>query len=165
MKLSKKVMKKAQDENERLHQEALDACIPIAQEIFKIIVDSGIKMGDGDFMKTRPKEYVEASKRIMQMMVERNVNWVDRNFIFQLVLQPISHFQSIILQDLQRTFEYQICNLFGVSSFDELKMQDVNEGLLRLAKPLTPEEKEFVAKQRAATEALSEGKAEAEKES
>lgn len=163
MKLSKKVMKKAQDENDRLHQEALDACIPVAQEIFKIAFESGMKMGDGDFMKTRPKEYVEASKKIMQMMVEKNIRWVDRAFIFQLALQPISHLQSIIMQDLQRTFEYQICNLFGTSSFDELKMQDVNEGLLRLAKPLTPEEKRHVEEQRAANEALGTGGTKAEK--
>lgn len=131
-KMSKKVLQKQLDENEALHQEMLDKCIPIAQEVFKMIYESGMKMGDGDFVKTRPPEYIEASKRIIDMMVEKNISWIDREFIFQLALQPLSHIKSIVMQDLQRTFEHQICSVFGVTSFDELTMKQIQDGLLRI---------------------------------
>lgn len=137
-KISKKVMKKEQDENERLHQEMLDKCIPIAQEVFKIAFESGAKMGDMDFVKSRPPEYTEASLKIMDMMVKNDIRWIDRSFIFMLANQPIKHMETIVMQDLQRTFEHQISRLFGVSTFDELTMQQIQEGLVRFAKDAKP---------------------------
>lgn len=135
-----KVVKKKEKSDKQLQKELYAKCIPIAQEIFKIAFESGCQMGDGNFAVTRPKEYVEASKRIMQMMVDADLEWMHRQFVFQLALQPITHLQNVVMTDLSRTFEYQISRVFGVSSFNELTMSQIEEGLVRISKPLTPEE-------------------------
>lgn len=139
-KLSKKVMQKQQDENERLHQEMMDRCLPIAQEVIRIASEHGIKVVDGDpnLQKEHRPEYREASLKVIEMMTKNNVHWIEREFIFMLASQPVQQIKQIVMQDLQRTFEHQICRLFGVSTFDELTMQQIEEGLVRFAKDAQP---------------------------
>jgi len=123
-KINKKQQQKQEKERDRLHEETLARCIPIAKAINKIIVDRGLGMGD--ISNTRPAEYLEAAKEIQELLLKENIYWGEKEFIFQLARQPLDMLNNFVVTDLQKTFESKVSEFFGVDTYSEMKMQDID---------------------------------------
>jgi hypothetical protein len=69
-------------------EEGLKRCISIAQEIIKIIARHEIKLGQLT-NEEKDKYYDPIAKEILDLMVEKNLLYLEKDFVFQLVLQAI----------------------------------------------------------------------------
>lgn len=116
-----------QKEQENEHKEAMAKCIPIAREVLKIIHEEQLEMGDISEATMRPEGYINASTRIRQFMIDSNLPWIDRHFVFQLALQPVDKLKDIILSDLGKSYEDGMTSLLGVESFSTMTMGDMQK--------------------------------------
>ena len=114
---TQKNVKKVEDKE---HEEVLARCIPVAQEILKVIVDKNLGMGD--ITGTRPPEYLEAALAVQRILLEHDVRWGEKEFVFMLARQPLEMLSKIVMDDFQKTFEAGTCKLYGVESFNDLTM-------------------------------------------
>ena len=142
------VQKGLEKNNDNLHQEMMDRCIPVAKAILKIIVDTDLAIGekliprDGEgnavplSRENRPEEYQAAARKVQELMLEKNLKWMERNMVFMLVKQPMDMLQNIVLTDLETTYQAALCNMFGVEILSDLDFQKINEFCkTNLAKP------------------------------
>lgn len=113
------------------HEEAMAKCIPVAREVLKIIHEEQLDMGDISDQATRPEKYVTASTRIRQLMIDSNLPWIDRHFVFQLALQPVDKLKDIVLSDLARSYEDGMTSLLGVGSFTTMTMGDMQKAFMK----------------------------------
>lgn len=120
-----KVRKNQEKENDKLHQERLERCIPVAREISSIIEKAQLPLGDD---VQHAKEYEKASIAVLELLLERNVRWVDREFIFQLALQPVTFVKDIVTTSLQNSWTHTVAGLFGKKT-SELTMSEVDNAL------------------------------------
>lgn len=139
MEMSKKVMKKMDEANEKARAEYLERCLPIAQAIQKMIVEDELEMGnlpgrqagpngqpmpvkDGD----RPEKYVEAAKKIIKLFVDNNLLYLERELVFQLLKQPYDMLQDIVLTDTTRILNETMNSMMGISHYGELTFQMID---------------------------------------
>ena len=121
---TQKSVKKTED---KAHEEVLTRCIPVAQEILKVITDKNLGMGD--ITGTRPPEYLEAALAVQRILLEHDVKWGEKEFVFMLARQPLEMLHKIAMDDFQKTFETGTSRLYGVESFNELTMKVIDEKL------------------------------------
>uniref|UniRef100_A0A6H1ZIE8 Uncharacterized protein n=1 Tax=viral metagenome TaxID=1070528 RepID=A0A6H1ZIE8_9ZZZZ len=121
----KKITDKQQKEKDNLHKEVLKRCVPIAKRINAIILEQDLGMGD--ITGTRPQNYLLAAKHIQELLLEENVYWGEKEFVFQLARQPLDMLEKIVNGDLQKTFENKLCEIIGVGSFQEMRMKNLND--------------------------------------
>lgn len=112
------------------HQKALAKCIPIAREVLRIIHEDQLEIGDISADSVRPEKYVEASTKIRQLMIELDLTWIDRHFVFQLALQPVDKLKDIVLSDLAKSYEAGMTVLLGVESFTTMTMGDMQKAFV-----------------------------------
>jgi hypothetical protein len=127
-----------QDENARLYKEAMDRCVPVAKAVLKIIGEDGLQIGDVVIPRdqngqplplaesNRPAEYVDAATRIQQLMLDANLKWSERHFIWMLVKQPMDMLQNIVLTDLDSTYQHALCKCFGVELLNDIDFKVVD---------------------------------------
>lgn len=110
-----------------LSKQVLAELIPVAQEVLAVIAEANLPMGDIiQNQNERPEEYVKVSRAVQEILIRHNIRWVDRHFVFQLVLQPFDLVKTIVLTDLERTFERKMSSIFGVDSFSEVDLQQLD---------------------------------------
>lgn len=112
------------------HKLAMAKCIPIAREIVRIAHEAELEMGDISAQNVRPESYVKASAKIRQMMIDTNLPWIDRHFVFQLALQPIDKIKDIVLSDLAKSYEDGMTALLGVESFSTMTMGEMQKAFM-----------------------------------
>ena len=122
-----KVRKGQEKESDRLHKARLERCVPVAKEVSAILEKLQLPMGD-DVQES--KEYNDAAVQILQLFLDRDVNWVDREFIFQLALQPLSFVKDLVTNSLQNSWTHTLTGLFGKEMRD-LTMNDVNNAMMK----------------------------------
>lgn len=120
-----KIQKAAEKEGEKLHQARLTRCIPIAREIQDLVAHRTLPLGD-DVQTSQ--EYNDCAIEVLQLLLDRNVHWTDREFIFQLALQPLSFVKEIVTNSLTNSWTSTLTGLFG-KSINELTMEDVDKAL------------------------------------
>lgn len=138
---------------ERMHDEMMERCVPVAKKILKIIVDLDLSVGDKMIQRdqngnvipmkegARPEGYVEAAKQIQELFLETNLKWMERHMIFMLVKQPMDMLQNIVLQDLETTYQESLCRMFGIRLLSDLDFKKINDFCaVQLTKPAVPEE-------------------------
>lgn len=120
-------MEETTTDGAELGKQVLAELVPVAQEVMKVIADASLPMGDIiQNQNERPEEYVRISRAVQEILLRHNIRWVDRHFVFQLVLQPFDLIKTIVLTDLERTFERKMSSIFGVGSFSEVDLQQLD---------------------------------------
>lgn len=122
-----KLRKEAEKEDDKLHKARLERCVPVAREISALLETLQLPIGDD---VQNEKAYSDASLKVLQILLDRNVRWVDRDFVFQLALQPATFVKDIVTNSLQNSWSHTLTGLFGKKTSD-LTMEDVNKALMK----------------------------------
>lgn len=119
----KEVRKGTEKKLEDLHITREKRCVPIAHAILEVIAESKLKLG-----KLDPKDYKgydESALRIITLMLEKNINYSDKNFIFQLVMQAVEQTQDTVIRNLEKSFDFALDKKFG-KPYSDVKMSDID---------------------------------------
>ena len=114
-----KIFKKQEKD---LNRERIAECVPIAKEILRVIVESNLKMGEVD---KGTDEYNEAAKKILQFMLDKNIKYVNNEFVFQLALQPLDMVRDLVTVSLKHSFDAALDKALG-NSYQDVTMEDLN---------------------------------------
>ena len=131
LKEAEKTQVEIEKEQKRVWKEALEQCIPIAQEILKVILEENIpfeNLNDGK----RPEEAQKANKRIQELMLEKDIEFQRRHLPFQLAMVPLEYLKSIVLADLEMTYEQYLTKLIGVETYADMKFSDLDKAIKKL---------------------------------
>lgn len=96
----------------------------IASRVLKIVVDNQLPMGR--LTEADEKEYQEAALAVIEFMFKNNVKYVDKDFVFQLALQPIDKIKEIVLNSLARSFD-MVINKSLSKEFREVTLGDMDK--------------------------------------
>jgi len=124
--MAKNIEKEIKKEADRLHEERLERCIPVAKEVINIIANSTLKMGD---LHAHDNDaYNAVSKDIIALFLKENVHFQDKDFIFQLAMQPFQVVRDISVNSLGRSLDMVINKVFG-KEWQEVTMQELDSKL------------------------------------
>jgi hypothetical protein len=131
------LVKKNQKDFEAEYQKRLDRCLPVAEEIMKMVVESKLPMGTLGDKKGEMKEdvretYESFSAKVLAYMLNSNMHYMDKDFVFQLIFQPFEQVKNIVVNAVNRSFERSEEILFKKDILD-IDFQDIHEILLRNA--------------------------------
>lgn len=118
--------KKIRKETDKLHQERLDEIVPVAREVIKLIAEANLEIGDTN-AHDNDKLYAVAHK-ILATLLKKNIKYSDRQFVFQLVLQPFDRVREVVSQSLDKSFDKALNRSFG-KDFLELRLEDIDKML------------------------------------
>ena len=115
--------KNVKKESDKLNKQRLSEVVPVAREVIKLVADSGLAIGD--IHAHDNEKYNSIAKQIIEIMLNKNIKYVDRAFLFQLVLQPFDQIREIVTVSLERSFNRALDKSFG-KEFGELRLSDVD---------------------------------------
>ena len=107
-----------------LTKERSKELIPVARGIVKLIVDADLNIGDQH--KDDATRYDNVTKQILELMLEKNVKYVDKDFLFQLVLQPFDIIKESVQLSLRKSFDRAIDKSLG-KEFREVRLDDLDK--------------------------------------
>jgi hypothetical protein len=122
MSMQKKIEKKQKKEQDAV----VKRYEPIAQSIFKLIAEANIPTTAPQSLN-RPKEAVEVTKKILELLLAENVEVGAMKFIFQLALGPLDYIQTCVLSDYGRNEKQIICNALGIKEWDDRTLGDLEK--------------------------------------
>lgn len=128
MSLGRKLKKMIQGGNgagkpDELQKERIRKLTPVAKKIIELIAEAELPIGDVQSLSN--ELYSEVSKKILEVMLESNVKYVDRDFLFQLVLQPFDGVRELVGTSLRSSFD-EIIDRALHKEFRELTMKDMD---------------------------------------
>lgn len=135
-----KIRKETEKNLEEAHKLRLERCVPVAREIIKLFASKADTVAMGE-VEQNHVDFQDLAVEIMKLMLEKDVRWVDREFVFQLALQPMTFSQNIATTSLNNSWNTALTGLFGKKSseltFKELdillKKGDAIEGEVKTA--------------------------------
>ena len=104
--------------------ERINRLRPLVQQILSLIADSKLPIGNNT-----PEEedvYFPFSEKVLALLLTPDMKYVDKDTLFQLVLQPIEKVKTIVLNSLNKSMNTAMDLKFG-KSFTEITMQDLDE--------------------------------------
>lgn len=115
----------------------LERCVPVAKEILKMVVEADLPMGEFSDKKGVMNDdirntYESFSAKVLAHMLQSNICYMDKNFIFQLILQPFDQTKEIVLNAVSKSFERTEEILFGKDLLD-VNFDDIHKILLKNA--------------------------------
>jgi len=129
----RKQMEKEQKDQEALRLEAqkqaeedLKKFVPIAKKILRIVVDADLDIGNVDITSSRPEKYAECARQIMEVMLEADIRFVDKEFPFQLAMQPLTFVQRIVMLDLTKSYNLAQAAAMGCDELDEVTFKTLD---------------------------------------
>lgn len=138
--MAKKIMENQEKKDDAARQEFLKRCIPIAQAIQKMIVEDDLEMGqlpghkrtpDGRELpiadQDRPEKYRTAAKKILQMFLDHDLLYAEKELVFQLLKQPYDMLQDIVLTDSARILNETLNGMMGITHHGELSFKKLDE--------------------------------------
>ncbi len=110
---------------EDMYKARLARCVPVAKKIIGIVTKNleSIAVGDGAECS---KSLNDTASEVLSMYVDENINWGDKGFIMQLVLQPFGHLNEKLETSLSISWDKAIGNVFGKDAMD-LTFAEVND--------------------------------------
>ncbi len=111
---------------EKLSIEREVRCIPVAQEIIKLISEKDMKMGAYVTEEERRECYGSLSKDILEYMKERDIKFNETAFCFALVLEVVNHTKDMIQNSLQMSMDFCDEKLWG-KEFNKITLQDMDD--------------------------------------
>jgi len=142
----KKLVKKQNKEFEKEYQKRLDRCLPIAKEIMKMMLEAELPMGTfndkkGEILPEIQDIYESFSAKVLAYMLNSGMNYMDKDFVFQLILQPFDKTREITLNAVNKSFEKAEEILFGKDILD-VNFDDIHQLLLKNAEKVLKEKQD-----------------------
>src|SRR5258708_19846371 len=109
--------------------ERLVRCMPVAQEVLEMIADASLPTGILTDAQV-DEAYKGITLKVMALFLERDLNYTDRNFIFQLVAQVTDNVASNVTTNLQARFHLSSDKVWG-KDINDLKLIDIDGVLQR----------------------------------
>ena len=114
---------------DELHKERIERCKPVALKLLDILHShqtiGTVAMGENDEVK---KSLTLVAEEIIAMFLKENINWVDRQLVYQLAMQPIAHLGEILETAFGISWDRALNNMWGKDIID-LKIEDVHNAL------------------------------------
>jgi hypothetical protein len=133
----KKIMKGKERAIDKEYQDRLVRCIPVAEKIIKMIAEEKLPIGELADKEGKIKEYVKEryenfAVKVLTLMLESDIRYSERTFLFQLVLQAFDKSREMVIMSIDRSFE----RAFEAKWKDELDitMRDIHEVLINIGK-------------------------------
>lgn len=105
--MSKKKPKIEGNGKERdLTKERLDKLVPLAREIIEAITEAQLPLGDTHAHDNAKFDFV--TSKVLKIMLNNEVKYVDKEFLFQLVFQPFDVIKETVLMSLRKSFDLVI---------------------------------------------------------
>ena len=89
-----------------LTKERMKKMVPLARQVLEMIVEAELPMGD--LHAHDNEKFNSLAKNILQLMLENEVKYIDKDFLFQLCLQPIDMAKEVVLKSLKNSFDQLI---------------------------------------------------------
>lgn len=118
--LHKEIEKKKQD----LTELTIKDLTPVVYEIIKIIADA--KLPVGNVHAHDNSKFAIVSREVIGKMLDGNVKYLDRNLLFQLVLQPFDGTREMVTKSLSESLIRAETKLFG-KEFSEVSLKDLDK--------------------------------------
>ena len=108
---------------------------PLVQEMLALIASSNLPVGN--LIPEEEDAYATFSEKVLEMFLKYNINYTDKDMVFQLALQPISKVRDIILPSLAKSMNTSMDVKFG-KSFTEITMKDLDDIIKSQVVPEVP---------------------------
>ncbi len=103
--------------------------MPVAQEVLEMIADASLPTGILTDAQV-DEAYKGITLKVMALFLERDLNYTDRNFIFQLVAQVTDNVASKVTTNLEASFNLASDKVWG-KDINDLKLIDIDGVLQR----------------------------------
>lgn len=111
-------------------------CKPVSQKIIEMMAAEKLPMGeisdkDGKIKKEVQDKYNDFSIKVLTFMLQSNIKYSEKKFIFQLMKQVFEQFEERVISSLEKSFE----RAFVEKWKDELDITlvDIHQILLDIA--------------------------------
>lgn len=111
-------------EQDKLYQDTIARCAPIARDVCKLVAEHAERYPFGDKAQASDQSH-ELAQAIIALMVERDVRWNDRDFIIQLALQPIDGAKVIITDAFSKSWNSILTGIVG-KKVSELSFTEID---------------------------------------
>ena len=100
--------------------------IPVARGILRIISEADLALGN--LHAHDNSKYDAAAKQILELLLKYNVKYVDKDYVFQLVLQPFEIVREVVSKSLSVSFDRSLERSFG-KEFRQVTLGDLDKVL------------------------------------
>lgn len=132
-----KIIKAKDRDIKEEYKERTNRCLPVAQKILEMLAEEKLPMGEladkqGEIKEDVKNRYDDFASKILVLMLESNIKYSERNFLFQLIMQPFEQSKEKVIRSVERSFE----RAFTEKWKDELDitMGDIHEILINISK-------------------------------
>ena len=101
-------------------------CVPIAQEIVKIIGEQVLPLGD--ITEEQRKEYFPITKKVLELLLAKGATLGEVNYIMKMVMQCSDMIQNIVIASLNDNLKRAELKKWG-SKLDDLTLQKLDDAL------------------------------------
>ena len=112
-------MKKMRD----LTKEREEKIAPIAQEILELITRAELPMGDVHAHDNAKFDHIAGE--VLKIFLREDIKYVDKEFVFQLVLQPIDFIKDTVILSLKKSMDITMERVFG-KEFGQIGTKDMD---------------------------------------
>lgn len=109
----------------------MDEIEPIAREVMQAILDGNLPLGE-DKSDEAIRKYDITTKRVLEMLLRHDIKYVDKDFLFQLVLQPFDRIREVVNVSLKKSLDLALDKVMG-KDFREIRLFDLDRVLTRHA--------------------------------
>lgn len=116
-----------QEKADAMYQERLARCTPIAKKVLEIVVShlGEVTLGEN---KDVSASMMPVAKEVLGFFLQEKVHWTDKEFIIQLVLQPLAQLGAILETSNSISWDKYVGKKIGKDVLD-LTFEDVDNGL------------------------------------
>lgn len=122
-----KVTKNTEKVIEKEYNERLERCVPVAKKINALIAAHADTIVLGESQESMDS-IDPIAKEVLQLFLDENMMWSDRQFIMQLATQPIVYLADTVNEALNKSWDKAVEKRFGKAYID-LTMQEVDAAL------------------------------------
>jgi len=117
---------KIEKELKRKEEEGLARCIPVAKEIIRILGIHEYKLG---VLSDEEKDqyYNPIAEEIIKLMVEKDLLYLEKDLVFQLVFQGLEETRNKVVNSLHLSWELAVKNYFDGKDIVDLTLKDLDK--------------------------------------
>lgn len=106
-----------------LTKKRIEELRPVVQHIIELMADAHLPVGDttdDDMAK-----YRLLAGDVLELLLEKDIRYTDRIFLFQLILQPFDIMRDVVTKSLEESFNHAVDKSFG-KTIDEFRLKDLD---------------------------------------
>lgn len=132
----KKILKAKEKNFDKENQERISRCLPVAQKIVEMVAEEKLPMGiltdkKGLLKEDVANKYDDFAIKILVLMLESDIKYSERNFLFQLIYQLFEQTKEKVINSIDRSFSRANQEKWGKDELD-IGMKDIHEILINI---------------------------------